>query len=68
MTLRLTAAQTEALRNRARFEHASMQDIAKRAVSEYLAARDCCTPLDLVLDDELGRHRHAFSELGRWRD
>ncbi|KQS66975.1 hypothetical protein [Modestobacter sp. Leaf380] len=68
MTLRLTAAQTEALRRRAQEEHASMQEVAKRALTEYLAAHDRRTPLDLVLDDEISRHGVALQELGRWRD
>lgn len=68
MTLRLTAAQTEALRRRATAEHVSMQDVAKRAVAEYLTAHDRRTPLDLVLDQEIERHGAALSELGRWRD
>ncbi|QNG36648.1 hypothetical protein F1C76_08620 [Geodermatophilaceae bacterium NBWT11] len=68
MTLRLTAAQTEALRRRARAEHVSMQDVAKRALEDYLALHDEATPLDLVLDTELDRHGAALRELARWRD
>lgn len=36
MTLRLTDNQAEALRARAAAEHTSMQDIALRAVNEYI--------------------------------
>lgn len=68
MTLRLTAAQTEALRLRARAEQVSMQDVAKRALDEYLTAHDRRTPLDQVLDDELARYEVALEKLGRWQD
>ncbi|NJC67129.1 ribbon-helix-helix protein, CopG family [Planosporangium flavigriseum] len=36
MTLRLDDEQTEALRQRAEFEGTSMQDVALRAVTEYI--------------------------------
>lgn len=36
MSLRLTDTQQEALRTRAAAEHTSMQDIALRAVDEYI--------------------------------
>ena len=68
MTLRLTATQTEALRRRARAEGASMQEVAKRALEEYIRAHDPLTPLDVVLDDQVRRHADALEQLGRWRD
>jgi predicted transcriptional regulator len=39
MTLRLTAAETEALRETARREHRSMQEVARVAIAEYVARR-----------------------------
>ena len=39
MTLRLTAAETEALRETARREQRSMQDVARSAIVEYVARR-----------------------------
>ena len=39
MTLRLTAAETEALRETARREHRSMQEIARVAIGEYVTRR-----------------------------
>jgi hypothetical protein len=39
MTLRLTAAETEALRETARREHRSMQEVARIAIDEYVARR-----------------------------
>ena len=40
MTLRLTAAETEALRETARREHRSMQEVARIAIDEYVTRRD----------------------------
>jgi predicted transcriptional regulator len=39
MTLRLTAAEAEALRETARREHRSMQDVARAAIGEYVQRR-----------------------------
>jgi hypothetical protein len=39
MTLRLTAAETEALRETARREKRSMQDVARTAIDEYVQRR-----------------------------
>lgn len=39
MTLRLTDEETEALRETARREHRSMQDVARSAIAEYVAGR-----------------------------
>lgn len=39
MTLRLSAAETEALRETARREHRSMQEVARIAIDEYVTRR-----------------------------
>ena len=39
MTLRLTPAETEALRQTAKREHRSMQDVARTAIDEYVTRR-----------------------------
>ena len=39
MTLRLTAEETEALRETARREHRSMQEVARAAIHEYVTRR-----------------------------
>jgi predicted transcriptional regulator len=39
MTLRLTSAETEALRDTARREHRSMQEVARSAIDEYVTRR-----------------------------
>ena len=39
MTLRLTPAETEALRETARREHRSMQQVAREAIAVYVSSR-----------------------------
>lgn len=39
MTLRLTVEETEALRDVAKREHRSMQDVARAAIDEYVSRR-----------------------------
>ena len=39
MTLRLTEAETQALRETAEREHRSMQEVARGAIREYVARR-----------------------------
>ena len=39
MTLRLSAAETEALRDTARREHRSMQGVARTAIGDYVTRR-----------------------------
>lgn len=39
MTLRLTEAETQALRETAEREHRSMQDVARGAIREYVSRR-----------------------------
>jgi len=68
MTLRLTTSETEALRRRARAEHRSMQEVAKRALDEYLDAHEPAAPLDLLIDRQLTRYAGAMEQLARWRD
>jgi len=68
MTLRLSDAQSEALRRRARTEGASMQDVARRAVEAYLRAHEPEVPVAVVIDEELSRFAGAVQQLGRWQD
>lgn len=65
MTLRLTDAETEALRDRARAEGRSMQDVARAAVREYIEARRRRDRIDEILDSELVRYSDAIERLGR---
>lgn len=68
MTLRLSQEHSDALRRRARAEGASMQDVARRAVEDYLRAHEPEIPIGVVIDEQLGRFAGAVEFLGRWRD
>ncbi len=65
MTLRLTDAETDALRRRAEFESRSMQDVAKQAVREYVENHSRHDLLRSVLDEELPRYAEALDRLGK---
>jgi predicted transcriptional regulator len=65
MTLRLSDAETEALRRRAEFESRSMQDVAKQAVREYVESHSRQDLLARVLDEELPRYAEALERLGK---
>ena len=64
MTLRLTEDETEALRQRARREGRSMQEIAREAVRVYIEQTSRRELLDRVLDEELPRYAEALKRLG----
>ena len=65
MTLRLSDAETEALRSRAAFESRSMQDVAKQAVREYIEGHSRADLIDQVLDRELPRYAEALERLAQ---
>jgi predicted transcriptional regulator len=64
MTLRLTDDETDALRQRARREGRSMQDVARAAVRDYIERTSREELLDEVLDEELPRFAEALRRLG----
>jgi len=64
MTLRLTQDESEALRERARREGRSMQEVARTAVREYVDRTSRRELLDQVLDEELPRYAEALRRLG----
>lgn len=68
MTLRLSPAQSDALRRRALAEGVSMQDVARRAVESYIRAHEPEVPLGVLIDSELDRYAGAVAQLGRWQD
>lgn len=68
MTLRLSAAQSAALRRRALAEGASMQDVARRAVDSYIRAHEPEVPIGVLIDAELDRYAGAVAHLSRWQD
>lgn len=65
MTLRLSDAETEALRRRAGLESRSMQDVVKQALREYVENHSRSDLLDQILDEELPRYAEALERLGR---
>lgn len=65
MTLRLSEAQTAALRAQAARERRSMQDVALQAVNEYLETHTKRALIDAVLDTELTRYADALERLGK---
>lgn len=65
MTLRLDEDQTRALRAQAAREQRSMQDVALRAVEEYLQRQSKRAVLDGVLDSELAKYAEALERLGQ---
>ncbi|MDX6678058.1 MAG: hypothetical protein QOE31_2110 [Solirubrobacteraceae bacterium] len=64
MTLRLSEDETEALRERARREGRSMQEVARGAVRDYIERTSRRELLDEVLDEELPRYAEALERLG----
>ena len=65
MILRLSDDEAEALRLRAERESHSIQDVARRAVREYIETHSRAELLDRVLDEELPRHAEAPERLGQ---
>jgi predicted transcriptional regulator len=68
MTLRLDPDETEGLRQRARTEGTSMQDVVRRAVAAYIRAHEPDDALRRLIDAELTRFAGAVEWLGRWQD
>ena len=64
MTLRLTDEETDALRERAKHEGRSMQEVARAAVREYIDRTSRQELLEQVLDEELPRFAEALRRLG----
>ena len=64
MTLRLTDDEQQALRDRAELEGISMQEAARQAVREYVAARDRRDRIDAAAALVMRRHAEALRRLG----
>ena len=65
MTLRLTDEEQSALRARAQREGISMQEAARRAVREYVAASEHRDRVSNATGRVLDRHADAIERLGR---
>lgn len=64
MTLRLTDAESDALRLRAEREGRSMQEVAREAIRVYVDSTSRRELLNQVLDEELPRYSEALRRLG----
>lgn len=64
MTLRLTEAESQALRERAEREGRSMQEVARAAVRDYVERSSRRELVDRVLDEELPKYAEALRRLG----
>lgn len=64
MTLRLTEAETAALKARADREQRSMQDVARSAVREYIERAERSSLIERAMDLELPRYDEALRRLG----
>ena len=65
MTLRLTDDEQRALRARAEAEGISMQEAARRAVREYVAAGQHRARVSMVSERVISAHGDALDRLGR---
>jgi predicted transcriptional regulator len=65
MTLRLTDAEAEALRRRAKLERRPMQEVVRQAIREYVDSHSRAELLDRVLDEELPRYAEALERLAQ---
>ncbi len=65
MTLRLSEAESAALRDAAEREGRSMQDVARQSVREYIERTSRAVLLDRILDRELPRYAEALDRLGQ---
>jgi predicted transcriptional regulator len=65
MTLRLTDAEAEVLRRRAKMEQRPMQEVVRQAIREYVEGHSRAELLDQVLDEELPRYAEALQRLAQ---
>ena len=65
MTLRLTDAEQAALRDRANTEGVSMQEVARRAVREYVGVADRRDRIVASARRIMDVHAEAIDRLGR---
>lgn len=65
MTLRLTDEEQQALKERAAAEGISMQDVARRAIREYVARSEHRTRVSAAADLIMDVHADALDRLGR---
>jgi predicted transcriptional regulator len=62
--LRLSDEEADALRQRARLEDRSMQEVPREAIREYVEQHSREDLLEQVLDEEVPRYAEALRRLG----
>ena len=62
--MRLSDEEAEALRQRARLEDRSMQEVAREAIREYVEQHSREDLLERVLGEEIPRYAEALRRLG----
>lgn len=65
MTLRLTDEEQDQLKNRAASEGVSMQEVARRAIREYVGLADHRDRVVASAERIIGAHADAIERLGR---
>ena len=65
MTLRLSDQEQQALKERAAAEGSSMQDVARRAIRDYVARSEHREKVMMTADLVLAVHADAIERLGR---
>ena len=65
MTLRLSAEETQALREYAESHHTSMQTVARQAIMAYLDDHSRQTKLATAVTDLLARYPDTLTRLGQ---
>lgn len=65
MTLRLSEQEQQALKDSAAAEGISMQDVARRAIRDYLARSEHRTRVSAAADLVMDAHADALDRLGR---
>lgn len=65
MTLRLSDQEQQALKASAAAEGISMQDVARRAIRDYLARTEHRTRVSVAADRIMDAHADALDRLGR---
>ncbi len=65
MTLRLSDQEQQALKDRAAAEGISMQDVARRAIRDYVARSEHRTRVSGATDLIMDVHADALDRLGR---
>lgn len=64
MTLRISEAESNRLRERAEADGTSMQEVALRAIRDYLDGKSRADLIQSALDDTINRYGSTLKRLG----